>query len=68
MGKKSEHLGIIIKSIDNDLFEAKLNVQISPTFWGWLFQFGGAMKLAGPSDVVMEYQSMLANAIETCVI
>lgn len=35
---------------------ATVKVQISPTFWGWLFQFGRDMRVISPANVVEEYQ------------
>lgn len=34
---------------------ATVKVMISPTFWGWLFQFGNQMKIISPSSVVSTY-------------
>lgn len=32
---------------------ASVKVQISPVFWGWLFQFAGQMKVISPENVVI---------------
>ncbi len=34
---------------------ATVKVRISPTFWGWVFQFGGQMKILSPAHVVEAY-------------
>ena len=34
---------------------ATVKVQTSPTFWGWLFQFVGQMKILQPSALMEEY-------------
>lgn len=34
---------------------ATVKVRISPVFWGWLFQFGGSMRILTPAGVVAEY-------------
>lgn len=34
---------------------ATVKVMISPTFWGWLFQFGNQMKIISPSSAVSIY-------------
>ncbi len=31
---------------------ATVNVQISPTFWGWIFQFAGKMIITSPESVI----------------
>lgn len=35
---------------------ATVKVQISPTFWGWIFQFGDLMRIASPSKMIDEYR------------
>lgn len=32
-----------------------VKVRISPTFWGWLFQFGQQMKIRAPDTVISQY-------------
>ena len=34
---------------------ASVKVQISPVFWGWLFQFGNQMRIISPSSAVNMY-------------
>ena len=43
---------------------ATVKVQISPTFWGWLFQFAGLMKVISPDSVIEEYRSRAARLTE----
>ncbi len=47
-----------------DAFVATVKVQISPTFWGWLFQFGGQMKVLSPESVIEDYKKRAAALIE----
>ena len=35
---------------------ATVKVQISPVFWGWLFQFAGEMKILSPEELTAEYK------------
>lgn len=35
---------------------ATVKVQISPVFWGWLFQFAGDMKILSPEELAAEYK------------
>ena len=44
-------------------FTAMVDEQLSPTFYGWLFQFAGKMKIAAPEWVCDEYMEMLRKAI-----
>ncbi|MCD8099387.1 MAG: WYL domain-containing protein [Oscillospiraceae bacterium] len=43
---------------------ATVKVQISPTFWGWLFQFGKQMRVISPDEVVKEYTARLEEVLE----
>ena len=36
---------------------ATVKVRISPTFWGWLFQFAGEMKILSPAPLAQEYRN-----------
>lgn len=44
-------------------FSAKVDVQISPTFWGWLFQFAGKMRILEPTSVKEKYLERLQETI-----
>ncbi|NLJ91260.1 MAG: WYL domain-containing protein [Clostridiales bacterium] len=40
-----------------------VKIQVSPTFFGWLFQFGDRMKILSPESLIREYKS---RAREIC--
>lgn len=42
---------------------ATVKVQVSPTFWGWLFQFGKQMRILSPSTPIEEHRSMIKGFI-----
>lgn len=42
--------------VADDKCTATVKVQISPVFWGWLFQFGKQMKILSPEGVSQEYK------------
>lgn len=42
---------------------ATVKVQISPVFWGWLFQFAGEMKLLSPEELTREYKERARTVI-----
>lgn len=44
---------------------ASVKVQISPTFWGWLFQFGRQMTVLSPEGVINEYKQRLRELTDT---
>lgn len=47
---------------DGDTCTAKVDVQISPTFWGWLFTFAGEMKITAPKKA-LELEKEFINKI-----
>ncbi len=53
---------LTIKRVDENTCETKIRVQVSPVFWGWIFQFDGAMKIVSPEEVTDEYRSKIENA------
>ena len=48
--------------VDDDWFKVTVEVYISPTFYGWLFQFTEEMILVAPDEIVSEYKKRLSNA------
>lgn len=53
--------GIHPNPIGNGRFTVRVDVQVSPTFWGWLFQFGTDAKVIAPEWVVDEGRRLLHN-------
>ncbi len=49
----------MIRSSD-DKCVATVRVQISPVFWGWLFQFAGQMKILSPDYIIEGYRNHAA--------
>lgn len=45
-----------IVRVDEGACKATVKVQISPTFWGWIFQFGNQMKITSPRELIEEYK------------
>lgn len=50
-----------ITPAENDRYTARVQIQKSPTFWGWLFQFAGDMKILKPKSLVEEYYGRVNN-------
>lgn len=46
-----------------DSFFVRARVSASPTFYSWVFQFGGKIRIEGPGDAREEYCSMLKEAM-----
>ena len=49
-----------IRSYPDGTYEARVQVQVAPTFWGWLFQFGGKMEIAYPQSLVLAFHRQMA--------
>ena len=49
--------------IDEDTCAARVTVQVSPTFWGWVFQFRGELQITEPQDLIDTYKALLENAV-----
>ena len=41
--------------------------QISPTFWGWFFQFGEKMRILSPQSVIEDYKDMLRRLLDNAM-
>jgi hypothetical protein len=39
-------------------FKAYVSVPTSPTFFAWVFTYGGEIRMMGPEDVVRAYHDM----------
>ena len=53
-----------ITDVGGDRFVATLQVQLSPTFWGWLFQFGSQVRILSPETVIAEYRRLSEDACQ----
>ena len=52
------------KAGTDNAFVIRCEVQISPPFWGWLFQFGTKAKILEPFDVVREARLRLSEMVD----
>lgn len=50
---------------DMTSFRAFVNVELSPTFYGWVFGFGGKVQILSPDKAKNQYAEMLKSAMET---
>ena len=48
----------------NCCFVADVFVSVSPTFFGWVFSFGGKIRIVYPDSLVKEYRQALHSALE----
>jgi predicted DNA-binding transcriptional regulator YafY len=50
--------------VDENSCGAKVTVQVSPTFWGWVFQFRGELEIVEPQELIDTYKSLLEGACQ----
>ena len=52
-------LDVETEELSEEKFLAKVPVDLSPTFYGWVFQFGGGIRIIGPEEAVDSYRRMI---------
>ncbi len=55
---------IAVRPINDERFQATFMVRPSSTFYSWVFQFRGDMKITAPEDVKSSYMKMLKEVIK----
>ena len=50
---------VVTQKVDDDHFMITVDVQLSPTFYGWLFKFGDKAELISPQKAVDEAKNIL---------
>ena len=56
--------GIELKNRRGDTFEVTVPVSLSTTFYAWVFQYVGKMRILGPEHVRVEYAGYLEQAMD----
>ena len=56
-----DRFGIDVETeeLSEEKFLAKVPVDLSPTFYGWVFQFGGGVRIIGPEEAVDGFENLL---------
>ncbi len=54
---------ISITRINNNLCRITADIQLSPPFFGWLFQFGSSMRVVSPKEAVDRYKKICTETI-----
>ena len=59
-----DHFGSKVKTkpVDENHFRFDAEVSVSPTFFSWIFEFGGMIRIEGPESVKEMYSEMLSTA------
>ncbi len=50
--------------LDENSFKITAPVSLSPTFYGWVFEFGGAIRILAPAEAKDAYREMVMKAAE----
>lgn len=61
MNSVLDHLGDRAKTVpvNEQIFRLTAEVSLSPTFFAWVFQFGGKVKILRPDQAIQKYQTLL---------
>ena len=51
--------------VNDNTCMATVYVQISPTFFGWLAQFGNKMHVISPANVIEQYREHIKTIVKT---
>ena len=51
-----------VSAVDDEHFAVTVEVSLSPTFYGWVFQFAGGVRILSPEKAVEEYAEMVKAA------
>ena len=66
MKKFVDRFGINFESwpVSDEHFRAKATVSVSPTFFGWVFEYNGDMTIVEPVGVKQQYEEMLERILK----
>ena len=61
MNSVMDHFGDHAKTtpVDDKTFRLVAEVSLSPTFFAWVFQFGGKVQILEPAEAIEKYQALL---------
>jgi len=57
--------GVETTASGDSYFHANIKVCASPTFFEWVFSFGGKMEIIAPQDIIDEYKTLARRAINS---
>ena len=50
--------------VSEEHFQAEVTVGISPTFFSWIFQFEGKVRIVSPEETAEKYRAMLETGLK----
>lgn len=55
---------IIVNQVNPTTLSSTVRLEVSPTFFGWLFQFGTKMTIQGPENIRQDFKQHLSEVLE----
>lgn len=55
---------VFTEVVDEGHFKVHVSVDLSPTFFAWIFTFGGKMKITAPEEAKEQFQNVLKKFME----
>lgn len=55
---------VVTRKTDDQHFIADVEVFVSPTFFSWIFAYGGAITISSPQDVINEYKKRVSETLK----
>lgn len=55
---------VFVQKVDDEHFKVTASVNVSPTFFAWVFTFGGKMKITAPEDVKEQFNEVIKKFME----
>ena len=55
---------VFVMQVDDEHFKVRVSVDVSPTFFAWIFTFGGKMKIVSPENVKEQFNNTIQNFLE----
>lgn len=56
---------VTVLAYDEGSFRLRTEISTSPTFFGWVFGFGGKVQILGPESVKEQYKQMVLNEVKS---
>jgi acetoin utilization deacetylase AcuC-like enzyme len=56
---------IAVQKSGEDHFTTEVSVNVSPSFFSWIFQFGGKAVITGPDSVVVQMRQLMQQQCQT---
>lgn len=55
---------VFVMAVDDEHFKVSVNVDLSPTFFAWIFTFGGKMRITAPEEAKEKFNEVIKKFME----